>query len=115
MPPVHGRLSTHLLDTTHGLPAAGVPIELYVLSADGSAALVAEAISNADGRTTAPLVSGRPIPNGTYELRFSLGAYLSGAGFLDVVPIRFKTTEPEAHYHVPLLFTPWSYSTYRGS
>jgi 2-oxo-4-hydroxy-4-carboxy-5-ureidoimidazoline decarboxylase len=115
MPPVHGRLSTHLLDTTRGLPAAGVPIELYVLSADGSAALVAEATSNADGRTTAPLISGRPIPNGTYELRFSLGAYLSGAGFLDVVPIRFKTAEPEAHYHVPLLFTPWSYSTYRGS
>jgi 2-oxo-4-hydroxy-4-carboxy-5-ureidoimidazoline decarboxylase len=115
MPAVHGRLSTHLLDTARGRPASGIPIELYRVPADGLAVLVAEAVSNEDGRTDAPLICGRPIPIGTYQLRFSLGAYLSGAGFLDVVPIRFKVAEPEAHYHVPLLFTPWSYSTYRGS
>lgn len=118
MPSVYGCLSTHLLDTTRGRPAAGVPIELYLLSQDGSGDLVATATSNEDGRTEAPLIAGRPIPNGTYELRFRVGGYLAAQGhppFLDMVPVRFATTEPEAHYHIPLLFTPWSYSTYRGS
>ena len=88
------------------------------MSADGSADLVATAISGENGRTPAPLIAGRPIPNGTYELRFSLGAYVSGqtgSAFLQMVPVRFTTTEPEGHYHIPLLFTPWSYSIYRGS
>jgi 2-oxo-4-hydroxy-4-carboxy-5-ureidoimidazoline decarboxylase len=118
MPKVHGELTTHLLDVAQGRPAAGVPIELYVLSAQGPADLVATAISNEDGRTSAPLIAGRPIPNGTYELRFSLGAYFSGqtgSAFLEVVPVRFTTAEPEGRYHIPLLFTPWGYSTYRGS
>jgi 2-oxo-4-hydroxy-4-carboxy-5-ureidoimidazoline decarboxylase len=75
-------------------------------------------ISDEDGRTAAPLVAGRPIPNGTWELRFSLGDYFAdqtAAGFLDVVPIRFRTAEPEGRYHIPLLFTPWSSASYRGS
>jgi 2-oxo-4-hydroxy-4-carboxy-5-ureidoimidazoline decarboxylase len=118
MPRVYGELSTHLLDTARGRPAADVPIELHLLSRGGPSELVAAATSDADGRAAAPLVSGRPIPNGTYELRFALGGYLSGeadAGFLDIVPVRFRTTEPEGHYHIPLLFTPWSYASYRGS
>jgi 2-oxo-4-hydroxy-4-carboxy-5-ureidoimidazoline decarboxylase len=118
MPNVHGELSTHLLDTALGRPAAGVPIELHLLSKDGSAVPVTTATSDADGRTAAPLISGRPVPNATYELRFLLGGYFAGRGgsaFLDIVPVRFTTTEPEGRYHIPLLFTPWSYSTYRGS
>jgi 2-oxo-4-hydroxy-4-carboxy-5-ureidoimidazoline decarboxylase len=118
MPKVHGELTTHLLDVAQGRPAAGVPIELYMLSADGSGDLLATAISDERGRTPAPLIAGRPIPNGTYELRFSLGAYFSdrtGPAFLQVVPVRFTTAEPEGHYHIPLLFTPWGYTTYRGS
>ena len=118
MPKVHGELTTHLLDVAQGRPAAGVPIELYTVSADGSVDLVAAAISDENGRTPVPLMVGRPIPNGTYELRFSLGAYVSaqtGSAFLQMVPVRFTTAEPEGDYHIPLLFTPWSYSTYRGS
>ena len=121
MPNVHGKLSTHLLDTARGCPADGVPVQLMALSADGSARFVADAVTNQDGRTDAPLVEARPIPIGRYELRFSLGQYFarfspsSEPSFLDMVPIRFNITKPEAHYHVPLLFTPWSYSIYRGS
>jgi 2-oxo-4-hydroxy-4-carboxy-5-ureidoimidazoline decarboxylase len=118
-PKVHGRLSTHLLDTARGTPAAGVAVQLYVLSGNGAARPVAEAVTDADGRTPKPLVADRPVPIGTYELRFAIGNYLArqeGArSFLDIVPVRFGVEEPEAHYHVPLLFTPWSYSTYRGS
>jgi 2-oxo-4-hydroxy-4-carboxy-5-ureidoimidazoline decarboxylase len=120
-PKVHGRLSTHLLDTARGVAAAGVAVQLFVLSKTGSARLVAEAMTDDDGRTPQPLIATRPIPIGTYELRFAIGDYLatwSGAdirSFLDIVPIRFGVAEPEAHYHIPLLFTPWSYSTYRGS
>ncbi len=118
MPKVHGELTTHLLDVAQGRPAAGVPIELYTVSADGSADLVATAISDENGRAPAPLIVGRPIPNGTYELRFWLGAYISGqtgSAFLQMVPVRFTTAEPEGDYHIPLLFTPWSYTIYRGS
>ena len=118
MPKVHGELTTHLLDVAQGRPAAGVPIELYTVSADGSADLVATAISDEDGRAPAPLIVGRPIPSGTYELRFWLGAYTSGqtgSTFLQMVPVRFTTAEPERDYHIPLLFTPWSYTIYRGS
>lgn len=121
MPKVHGKLSTHLLDTARGRPAAGVPVQLMALSAEGSAQLVAEAVTNHEGGTDAPLIEARPIPIGWYELRFSLGRYfeqdvpLSGLPFLDMVPVRFNIAEPEGHYHIPLIFTPWSYSTYRGS
>ncbi|HEX3952620.1 MAG TPA: 2-oxo-4-hydroxy-4-carboxy-5-ureidoimidazoline decarboxylase [Stellaceae bacterium] len=121
MPQVHGHLSTHLLDTVRGGAARGVPIELFLLTKEGGAARIATAVSNNDGRTDAPLIAGRPIPIGTYELRFAVGAYLAQFGgtssppFLDVVPVRFGVADPEGHYHIPLLFTPWSYATYRGS
>ena len=119
--PVHGRLSTHVLDTHRGKPAEGVAFELHMLS--GSRAdLVTAGATNADGRTDAPLIAGRPLPIGTYELRFAVGDYFKARGvtlsdppFLDVVPLRFSIAEPEGHYHVPLVVTPWSYSTYRGS
>ena len=119
---VTGRLSTHVLDTHGGTPAEGIPIELWELSRDGADRLVARTVSNKDGRTDAPLIGGRPLPIGTYELRFATAAYYRARGvalaepaYLDVVPIRFSIAEPEGHYHVPLVMTPWSYSTYRGS
>jgi 2-oxo-4-hydroxy-4-carboxy-5-ureidoimidazoline decarboxylase len=119
---VHGRLSTHVLDTQRGLPAEGVLIELLELSKDGEPRLVASTWSNRDGRTDEPLIGGRPLPIGRYELRFHVGDYFAREGvrqskppFLDVVPVQFALAEPEGHYHVPLLVTPWSYSTYRGS
>jgi 2-oxo-4-hydroxy-4-carboxy-5-ureidoimidazoline decarboxylase len=118
---VTGRLSTHVLDTHAGMPAHGVAIELRELSARGDR-LITSARTNADGRTEAPLIAGRPLPIGRYELRFAVGAYLANRGvaladppFLDVVPVRFAIAEAEGHYHIPLLVTPWSYSTYRGS
>ena len=117
LPRVHGALSTHILDTANGVPAAGIPIELYVLG-EGTNELVARTVSNRDGRTDVPLIAGRPVPNGTYELCFDLTSHLASSErkpLLGVVPIRFTTNEPEAHYHIPLLFTPWSYTTYRGS
>jgi 2-oxo-4-hydroxy-4-carboxy-5-ureidoimidazoline decarboxylase len=120
--PVHGVLSTHVLDTHRGGPAAGVVIDFVGLEASGAERPIATAVTNADGRTDQPLISGEPIPIGVYELRFNVGDYFARAGtpaadppFLGVVPIRFAVAEPEAHYHVPLLVTPWSYSTYRGS
>ena len=119
--PVHGRLSTHVLDTHSGKPAEGVALELCAFFKTG-ADKVATGTTNADGRTDAPLIAGRPLPIGTYELRFAVGDYfkarrlaLSDPPFLDVVPLRFSIAEPEGHYHVPLVVTPWSYSTYRGS
>jgi 2-oxo-4-hydroxy-4-carboxy-5-ureidoimidazoline decarboxylase len=119
---VHGRLTTHVLDTHGGHPAQGVGVELHELSASGAGRLVTAAVSNADGRTDAPLIAGRPLPIGSYELRFAVGDYfarravaLADPPFLDVVPLRFSIAEPEGHYHVPLIVTPWSYATYRGS
>ena len=119
---VHGRLSTHVLDTHKGAPAQGMTVELHELSWTGDGRRIAAATTNADGRTDSPLIVGRPLPIGTYELRFAVGDYYATRGvdltdppFLDIVPIRFSLAEPEGHYHVPLLVTPWSYSTYRGS
>jgi len=121
MPQVNGRLSTHVLDTHAGWPAAGLAIELHEWAGE-RAHLIATAITNADGRTDQPLIDGRPLPIGRYELRFAVGNHFRSRGidagdppFLDVVPLRFSIAEPEGHYHVPLLCTPWSYSTYRGS
>jgi 2-oxo-4-hydroxy-4-carboxy-5-ureidoimidazoline decarboxylase len=121
MPRVDGRLSTHVLDTHAGRPAMGVAIELYEFTGD-RAHRIATAVTNADGRTDAPLIGGRPLPIGRYELRFAVGDHFRSRGieqgdppFLDIVPLRFCIAEPEGHYHVPLLCTPWSYSTYRGS
>jgi 2-oxo-4-hydroxy-4-carboxy-5-ureidoimidazoline decarboxylase len=119
---VQGRLSTHVLDTQAGRPAAGVTIELLELSANGEQRMIARATTNRDGRTDEPLIGGRPLPIGRYELRFHVADYFAGVGarqdeppFLDVVPVRFAVAEPEGHYHVPLLVTPWNYCTYRGS
>jgi 2-oxo-4-hydroxy-4-carboxy-5-ureidoimidazoline decarboxylase len=119
---VHGRLSTHVLDTHSGKPAAGIMVELVELSELGRSRVVTRAVTNADGRTDQPLIGGRPVPIGRYELNFSVGRYFSGRQvpmsdppFLDQIPLRFAVSEPEGHLHVPLLVTPWSYSTYRGS
>jgi 2-oxo-4-hydroxy-4-carboxy-5-ureidoimidazoline decarboxylase len=119
---VHGRLSTHVLDTHSGQPAAGIAVELVELSALGESRVVTRAITNADGRTDHPLIGGRPVPIGRYELVFSVGKYfaerkvpMSDPPFLDQIPLRFSVSEPEGHFHVPLLVTPWSYATYRGS
>ena len=121
MPQVNGRLSTHVLDTHAGRPAQGIAIELYEFTGK-QAHRIASAVTNADGRTDQPLISGRPLPIGRYELQFAIGDHFRSRGiagaeppFLDVVPLRFSIAESEAHYHVPLLCTPWSYSTYRGS
>ena len=119
---VCGRLSTHVLDTQRGAPAAGVAIALFEVASSGTSRLILQATTNADGRTERPLIAEQPIPIAQYELRFAVGAYfarqktpVAEPPFLDVVPIRFAVAEPESHYHVPLLVTPWSYSTYRGS
>jgi 2-oxo-4-hydroxy-4-carboxy-5-ureidoimidazoline decarboxylase len=118
---VFGRLTTHVLDTWSGRPAAGVAVSLWERGGNEDRP-IADTVTNADGRTDAPLIHDRPVPIGSYELRFSLAAYFAGRGaalsdppFLDTVPIRFSVAEPEGHYHVPLLATPWSFSTYRGS
>lgn len=113
-----GHLSTHVLDTAAGRPAAGVAIELRRLRPDGTGERLAATVTNGDGRTDAPLLEGSALEVGTYELLFGVGAYFAGAEeprFLDVVPVRFGISDPNGRYHVPLLITPWSYSTYRGS
>ncbi len=120
-PMTEGRLSTHVLDVTTGRPAAGVKVTLHEIG--GSArGLLTERSTNADGRTDAPLIEGGPLRIGTYELTFHVGNYFAARRaamaeppFLDQIPIRFAIAEPEGHYHVPLLMTPWSYTTYRGS
>ncbi len=120
--PVHGRLSTHVLDTHSGKPAAGIAVELIELSELGASRVVTRAITNSDGRTDTPLIGGRPVPIGRYELSFNVGKYfaersvpMSDPPFLDQIPLRFAVAKPEGHLHVPLLVTPWSYATYRGS
>jgi 5-hydroxyisourate hydrolase len=114
-----GRLTTHILDTRDGCPAAGVAIRLFALG-DQRLALAA-ATSNPDGRTDEPLLDAGSMASGTYELEFDIGDYFrrrgavaSNPAFLDTVVIRFSIQADE-HYHVPLLCSPWSYSTYRGS
>ena len=118
-----GRLTTHVLDTAQGKPAAGVAIELWRLDTAGERReLLATALTNADGRTDAPLLAGDALQAGSYELVFAIGDYFAGQPvahaappFLDRVPVRFGIADPDAHYHVPLLASPWAYSTYRGS
>jgi 2-oxo-4-hydroxy-4-carboxy-5-ureidoimidazoline decarboxylase len=119
---VHGHLSTHVLDTYAGHPAQGVAIELREIAGSGTARVIKRVETNADGRTDAPLFTGMPVPIATYELRFAVADYFAKARapmaeppFLDIVPVCFSVAEPEGLYHVPLLVTPWSYSTYRGS
>ena len=112
-----GRLTTHVLDTAQGRPASGLAIELW---RDGACLL--RVVTNADGRTDAPLLTGDDLVAGVYELVFLVGDYFARAGlaqgslpFLDRVPVRFGIVDADAHYHVPLLTSPWAYSTYRGS
>jgi 5-hydroxyisourate hydrolase len=105
-------LTTHVLDTAAGRPAAGVRIELARLGAGGRE-VIAQAVTNDDGRTDEPLL--RELEAAEYELVFSVGEHFAGEGFLRDVPVRFTVTDPGAHHHVPLLASPWSYSTYRGS
>ena len=109
-----GKLSTHVLDTARGRPGAGIAVELYRLENE-TGTLVAKATTNRDGRTDAPLLEGARLRSGTYQLVFRIGAYFAGEGFLDAVPIRFTIADAAAHYHVPLLCSPWSYATYLGS
>ncbi len=115
-------LTTHVLDTVAGKPAAGVRIELFEWDEAGVPTRIAETRTNSDGRTDAPLIGADKARVGRFELAFHIGDYFRASGapmanppFLDVVPIRFSIADPGAHYHVPLAATPWSYSTYRGS
>ncbi len=114
-----GRLTTHILDTVHGGPAANVEVRLFAVGRERE--LVASATTNADGRTPQPLLEGEAVTSGVYELEFAIGDYFRRLGvplaepaFLDTVVIRFAVRHDE-NYHVPLLASPWSYSTYRGS
>ena len=116
-----GFLTTHVLDTAQGCPAAGMTIVLYRLTGE-TRAEIARTVTNADGRTDAPILGKADFAPGRYELEFHVGAYLdaigpaaSGPRFLDIVPIRFGMADASAHYHVPLLVSPYGYSTYRGS
>lgn len=110
------KLSTHVLDTAKGSPGEGIRVVLYRLHGEGGRKEVAEAITNADGRADAPLLVGEALLPDWYELDFHLGAYfaLSTEEFLDVVTVRFKVAAGE-NYHVPLLASPYGYTTYRGS
>jgi 5-hydroxyisourate hydrolase len=120
-----GKLSTHVLDTAHGRPAAGVAIALYAIDGEGQGetrTLLAQASTNADGRCDAPLLTGETMRAGRYELVFAAGDYFRSLGvalpeppFVDRVTIAFGIADPGQNYHVPLVVTPWSYSTYRGS
>ncbi|MDP2084185.1 MAG: hydroxyisourate hydrolase [Gemmobacter sp.] len=116
-----GWLTTHVLDTARGCPAAGLRIVLFRMSETGNTRL-ADMVTNADGRTDAHILPADRFATGTYELVFHAGDYLRASGqagddplFLDQVPIRFGMNDPAAHYHVPLLLSPYGYSTYRGS
>ena len=116
-----GYLTTHVLDTARGVPAAGITITLYRVTGDAREK-IAEAVTNHDGRTDSPILPKDSFATGTYELIFDTGAYLDATGappeeprFLSQIPIRFGVSDPEAHYHVPLLLSPFGFSTYRGS
>lgn len=115
-----GYLTTHVLDTAQGCPGKGIKIDLYRIAGEERVCL-RSLVTNDDGRTNSHILPADEFKTGTYELEFHVGAYFDAAGvelpepkFLDVVPLRFGMSE-EAHYHVPLLVSPFSYSTYRGS
>jgi 5-hydroxyisourate hydrolase len=116
-----GKLSTHVLDVTRGRPGAGVAIELYAVEG-GARTLLRRAVTNNDGRCDGPLLDGEEMRRGAYELVFGAGDYFAAHGyalpeprFIDRVTIAFGIAEPSQNYHVPLVVSPWSYSTYRGS
>lgn len=118
-----GKLTTHVLDTAHGCPATSIRLELWSVDVQsGQKTLLKTIVTNADGRTDAPLLVDAELTVGVYELVFKVGEYfarfsdaLSDPPFLDRIPLQFGIADPTAHYHVPLLVSPWSYSTYRGS
>ena len=116
-----GKLSTHVLDTAQGRPAAGMAVTLYRIDRD-KAWLLLSLTLNADGRSKTPLLEGVDLQIGRYRIVFEVGAYFREQGavlptpmFLDQVPLEFGVADASAHYHVPLLVSPWGYSTYRGS
>ena len=116
-----GRLTTHVLDTANGVPAGGMAIDLDRIDG-GVAVRIASTRTNADGRTDAPMLADATFATGTYVLTFHVRDYFAArtgredaSPFLDIVPIRFVIAEADKHYHVPLLVSPWSFSTYRGS
>jgi 5-hydroxyisourate hydrolase len=115
------KLTTHVLNVAAGIPAAGVRVELHRIEAD-SRSLLGVAETNADGRSPAPLLEGEALQSGRYSLTFHIAAYFRSLGlalreppFLDVVVVDFGVSDPAQNHHVPLLVSPWSYSTYRGS
>jgi len=109
-----GKLTTHVLDTANGKPGAGMKIELSKLEGRGWTR-VKSVTTNKDGRTDQPLLEGGELRAGTYRLLFFVGEYFKDKIFLDEVPVRFNVVDAAANYHVPLLCSPWSYTTYRGS
>lgn len=117
-----GRLTTHVLDTAHGRPAAGMSIALWRIDVGGAREFLKEVRTNSDGRTDQPMLAGDEFTPGVYELVFQVADYFAALApalpsppFLSAVPVRFGIADPETHYHVPLLTSPWAYSTYRGS
>ena len=116
-----GLLTTHVLDTARGRPAAGITLELARIEESGERKVLKNVSTNSDGRTDAPLLEGDELVPGVYEIVFDVGDYFSGEPeaadppFLGRIPVRFGIADASAHYHVPLLTSPWSYSTYRGS
>ncbi len=117
-----GKLTTHVLDTAHGCPAAGLRIDLWSVDAAGSKHHLKTTTTNSDGRTDTPLLADEALIVGVYELVFAVGEYfakldatLPDPPFLNQVPLQFGIADPQGHYHVPLLASPWAYSTYRGS
>ncbi|WP_407542261.1 hydroxyisourate hydrolase (plasmid) [Deinococcus radiomollis] len=116
-----GGLTTHVLDTAQGRPAGGMKVDLFRLN-DTERTLLASVLTNADGRTDAPLIARGELQAGVYELVFDVAGYFADSGlalsqpaFLTRIPVRFGVADTGAHYHVPLLVSPWAYSTYRGS
>ena len=118
-----GKLTTHVLDTAHGCPATSISLELWCVDVQsGQKTLLKTIVTNADGRTDAPLLVDADLTVGVYELVFKVGEYFArfsdancAPPFLDRIPLQFGIADPTAHYHVPLLVSPWSYSTYRVS
>jgi len=117
-----GRLTTHVLDTANGRPGNGMAIDLYRRTADGDRVHIKRVETNTDGRVDGPVLEGDAFAAGVYEFEFFAGEYFRSAGtalpepaFVDVALVRFGIADPSQHYHVPLLVSPWSYSTYRGS
>lgn len=116
------KLSTHVLDTAHGKPAAAMRLELYRVKSSGELELIKRTTTNLDGRTDEPLLSEGDMQNGIYEIQFHVAEYFDSQSadmamppFLDLIPVRFAIADENGNYHVPLLVSPWSYSTYRGS